>query len=90
MMPEIEHESGIENTREHYEYSDQPLKIPIHVRTNSSSTLKTPSSVSSKEFQTFPSSNPNGEARKGTPVLQTKKVPRPTPTESMVVPQTDV
>lgn len=88
MMPDGEPDIGIEN-RDHYEYTDQPLKPPINVGTNSTPSVKTSSAVSLKELQTFSSKSPNGEPRKGTPILSTKKVPK-TSQSDLIVPQTDV
>lgn len=86
MMPDAE-PIGIEN-RDHYEYTDQPLKTPMNVGTNSSSSIKS-SAVSLKELPSYNIKSSNGETRKGTPVLTSKRVSK-TSQSDLIVPQTDV
>lgn len=87
--PDTDTEEGIENRNPHQEfagYSDNKYRPQLSPRTDSTSSFDT-HSVSMKEIGV--SSSPNGEPRKGTPVMK-QKPKRRVITPSPDIPQTDV
>lgn len=85
-----DNDPGIENqSRNVFEYRDTPVsKSTTKKSMGSQSSLRSSSAASLKELAAFTSSSPNGEPRKGTPLMSSKKQHKTQLIKG--VPQTDV